>query len=60
MAPRVDALEVSWQEVSLLTVNTNVIKKNGHLFIEHLLEKHSLFASRRPNLAIATILTPPI
>lgn len=33
---------VPWDGVSLLTVNTNGIKKNGHLLIENLLVKHSL------------------
>ena len=33
---------VSWNGVSLLTINTNGIKKNGHLLIEHLLGKYSL------------------
>ena len=33
---------ISWNDVTLLTVNTNGIKKNGHLLIEHLLMKHSL------------------
>ncbi|KAF1330506.1 putative Pollike protein, partial [Globisporangium splendens] len=37
----VDTVEISWQGVSLLTVNTNGIKKNGHL-IENLLQRHSV------------------
>ncbi|KAF1316445.1 hypothetical protein FI667_g15412, partial [Globisporangium splendens] len=38
----VDTVEISWQGVSLLTVNTNGIKKNGHLLIENLLQRHSV------------------
>ncbi|KAF1335930.1 hypothetical protein FI667_g989, partial [Globisporangium splendens] len=38
----VDAVEISWQGISLLTVNTNGIKKNGHLLIENLLQRHSV------------------
>lgn len=42
MITRPDTPEVSWTSVCLLTVNTNGIKKNGHLLIDHLLGKYSL------------------
>ncbi|DAZ98318.1 TPA: hypothetical protein N0F65_008904, partial [Lagenidium giganteum] len=32
----------SWNDVALRSVNTNGIKKNGHLLVSHLLAKHSL------------------
>jgi exonuclease III len=41
VAPETTA-EISWEGVTLLTVNTNGIKKNGHLLVEHLLIKNSL------------------
>lgn len=34
--------QISWDNISLVTVNTNGIKKNGHLLIENILMKHSL------------------
>ncbi|KAF1327222.1 putative Pollike protein, partial [Globisporangium splendens] len=32
----------SWNNISVLTVNTNGIKDNGHLFIDNMVSKHSI------------------
>ncbi|KAF1318181.1 putative Pollike protein, partial [Globisporangium splendens] len=38
----VDGSVPSWSNVSVLTVNTNGIKDNGHLFIDSMVSKHSI------------------
>ncbi|DAZ99011.1 TPA: hypothetical protein N0F65_011266, partial [Lagenidium giganteum] len=41
-SPSASTVQPSWTGISLLTVNVNGVKKNGHLLIDHLLARHSL------------------
>lgn len=42
LVAKVSSHSPSWSNISVLSVNTNSIKKNGHLFIESLLSKYSV------------------
>ncbi|KAL8024079.1 putative reverse transcriptase domain, Endonuclease/exonuclease/phosphatase superfamily [Plasmopara halstedii] len=48
---------MTWSNVSLLTVNTDGIKKNGHLLIESLLSKYSVSCIQETKFADSTHLS---
>lgn len=46
-----------WSNVSVVSVNTNGIKKNGHLFVESMLSKHSATCVQETKFSDATHLS---
>ncbi|KAF1321893.1 putative Pollike protein, partial [Globisporangium splendens] len=47
----------TWSNVSVVSVNTNGIKKNGHLFIDSVLSKHSVACVQETKLSDRTHLS---
>ena len=57
LAAKGSSSQHDWNSVRLLTVNTNGIKKNGHLFVESMLSKHSLSCVQETKFADNTHLS---
>ena len=57
LAAKGSSAQHTWSSVSVLTVNTNGIKKNGHLFIDAMLSNYSLSCIQETKFADCTHLS---
>ena len=57
LVAKVSSPSTSWSNISVLTVNTNGIKQNGHLFIENMLSKYSVSCVQETKFADLTQLS---